>query len=61
MPSSRTITFSGFTSRWTTPAAWAAARAAAMSMSQRSRAARESEASPTKRRSGVPGTYSIAM
>ncbi len=60
-PSSRTITFSGLTSRWITPARWAAARAPPISTSQRARVAIGTVGSPMKARSEVPGTSSMTM
>ena len=59
-PSARTMTFSGFTSRWTMPARWAASSARAMSTSQRRRCSAGTPARPMKARSGVPATSSIA-
>ncbi|MFT3764112.1 MAG: hypothetical protein QM820_01115 [Minicystis sp.] len=46
-PSSRTITFSGFTSRWTSPARCAAPSARATSTSHPSRVAAGTSACPT--------------
>ena len=60
-PSSRMITFSGFTSRWTTPARCAAASAPPISTSHRTRVRAGTDASPTRRRSDVPGTSSMTM
>ncbi len=60
-PSSRTITFSGLTSRCTTPARCAAASAPPMSTSQRTRVPSGTDASPTNWRSEVPRTSSMTM
>ena len=61
IPSLRTITFSGFTSRWTIPASCAAASARAASVSHRTRSSTGTLASPTYARSELPFTSSIAM
>ena len=60
-PVDEIITFEGLRSRWTIPAAWAAARPSAASVAMRRTSGSGSGPRARRADSGSPSTYSIAM